>query len=345
MNGFTEFDRAELLSAPMPIEPLARLSDTLDINLHIKRDDLAGLPFGGNKSRQLEYYLGAARAQQADTILITGAVQSNFVRTAAFAAARLGMRTVVQLEARVAGMDDVYETSGNVLLSKIAGAEVMYYPEGEDEDGADAALRARADVLRQQGRRPYVIPLALDNPPLGALGYVRAAGEILAQDDDFDFVIVASGSGLTHAGLLAGFRQFGSSATLIGSCVRRPRQKQAVRIATVLGNLTQMTGVAQTVANHDIHVWDGALAPGYGHVGPVGARAMQVMAQSEGMMLDPVYTAKSFAAIPALVSDRTIPPGSRVLFVHTGGLAAAFAYQTELQAMFGQTQASAEHGL
>lgn len=333
MDGFAQFARAELLGAPTPIEPLARLSVMLGIDMHIKRDDMAGLPFGGNKSRQLEYYLGAAAAQQADTILITGAVQSNFVRTAAFSAARLGMRTVVQLESRVAGMDDAYQRSGNVLLSRIAGAEFMYYPDGEDEAGADAALRMRADALRREGRRPYVIPLALENPPLGALGYVRAAGEILEQDDGFDFVVVASGSGLTHAGLLAGFRQSGSRTTIIGSCVRRPRQNQADRIATVLVNLARMTGVQLSVADHDIHVWDKALEPGYGHIGSAGARAMQMMAQSEGVMLDPIYTAKAFAAIPALVSDGTIPMGSRVLFVHTGGLAALFAYQTELQSL------------
>ena len=335
MDSFTDFARAELLSAQTPIEPLARLSETLGVDLYVKRDDLAGLPFGGNKSRQLEYYLGAALAQRADTILITGAVQSNFVRTAASAAARLGLQTVVQLETRVSGMDAVYETSGNVLLSQIMGAEFMYYPEGEDEAGADAALRARADALKNEGRRPYVIPLALNIPPLGALGYVRAAHEILAQDSGFEYVVVASGSGLTHAGLLAGFKQAGSNATIIGSCVRRAKQIQSDRIATVLDNLATLAGTQLRATRNDIHIWDGALAPGYGHLGPVGTRAMQMMARSEGVMLDPVYTAKAFAAIPELVSEGTIPKGSRVLFVHTGGLAALFAYQTELQALFG----------
>lgn len=323
--------RVHLISGPTPMEPLRNLSDRLGIDLWVKRDDLAGTTLGGNKSRQLEFYLGAATAQGADTILITGAVQSNFVRTAAACAARCGMRTIVQLENRVSGQGDLYDRSGNVLLNDLLGAEVMLYPEGEDEAGADAALRARAEEERRAGYRPYVIPLALGNPPLGALGYMRAAQEITAQDPEFDHVVVASGSGLTHAGLLAGFDHLGLDVQVIGSCVRRDAGLQMQRMTQVLDDLARLTGARAAVPAENLHIWDGALAPGYGRIGEAASTAMTLMAQHEGQLLDPVYTAKAFAAIPALVETGEIAQGARVLFVHTGGLASLFAYQNALE--------------
>ena len=165
-----EFPRAILQSGLTPLERLNRLSDHLGIDLWIKRDDLTGLGAGGNKVRQLEFYLGTAQAEGADTILITGAVQSNFVRTAAAAAARCGMKSILQLEDRVPGKGAIYRSSGNVFLSQLLGAEHIQYPEGEDEAGADAALHDLADALRKKGRKPYIIPLGQDQQTLGRLG-------------------------------------------------------------------------------------------------------------------------------------------------------------------------------
>jgi len=203
--------RTPFLPWMTPIEHQPRLSAALGIDLLVKRDDLTGLAFGGNKVRQLEFYFGRARAADADTVLITGAVQSNYVRVAAACAARLGMACHVQLEERVPDVDAVYRTSGNVLLDQLLGATLHAYPVGEDEEGADRRLRQIADGLERQGRRPYVIPLGAGNPPTGALGYIRCAEEILGQTGDFDHVVVASGSGHTHAGLLFGLRAFGWS--------------------------------------------------------------------------------------------------------------------------------------
>ncbi len=176
--------------------------------LYVKRDDCTGLAFGGNKVRQLEFYLGEARSNGADTVLITGAVQSNFVRLAAAAARKLGMDCHVQLEERVPKTNPEYRNSGNVLLDRILGVVIHSYPEGGDEQGADNRLGEIALELRGRGRRPYIIPLAPGHAPLGALGYVVAAREILIQmegeDLSFDEIVVASGSGNTHAGLLFG---------------------------------------------------------------------------------------------------------------------------------------------
>lgn len=322
------FPRAGLITRPTPLERLNRLSDHLGIDLWVKRDDLAGVSFGGNKTRQLDYYFGAALAEEADTILITGAVQSNFTRLAAANAARLGMRVIVQLESRVASPSDLYLNSGNVLLSRILGAEVMHFPVGEDENGADKALYQRAEEIKLAGGKPYVIPLGKIEHPIGALGYADAAEEIRAEDDGFDFIVTGTGSGMTHTGFIAGLAPY--STHVIGSCVRREKALQIDRITALLAAYQEMTGQDLALSDDAIDIWDGALAPGYGRMGAVAESAMTLMAQYEGLILDPVYTAKSFAAVPELVRSGRIPQGARVCYTHTGGLGAFFAYQDQL---------------
>ena len=324
----SQFPRAGLITKPTPLERLNRLSDHLGIDLWIKRDDLAGVSFGGNKTRQLDYYFGAAMAEGADTILITGAVQSNFTRLAAANAARFGMQAIVQLESRVDAPSDLYLNSGNVLLSRILGAEVMHFPVGEDEDGADKALYQRAEEIKAEGGKPYVIPLGKIENPIGAFGYVDAAEEIMDEDQGFDFIITGSGSGMTHSGLIAGFAPY--APHVIGSCVRREKSLQIPRITALLTAYQEMTGEDLGLSNTDIDIWDGALAPGYGKMGAVAESAMTLMAQYEGLIIDPVYTAKSFAAVPELVESGRIPQGARVCYIHTGGLGAFFAYQDQL---------------
>jgi D-cysteine desulfhydrase family pyridoxal phosphate-dependent enzyme len=322
--------RVTLLSGPTPIEHLTRLSQHLGMEIYVKRDDLTGLGMGGNKVRQLEFYFGEALAQRADTVLITGAVQSNYVRTAAAAAAKLGLQAVVQLEERVGGMGATYHASGNVLLNDLLGARRMSFPEGENEAGADQALRDEAARLRQQGRRPYVIPLGLDNAPLGALGYVLAAREVVEQGIAFDSVVVASGSGQTHAGLLCGLRALGLRVPVHGACVRRGADAQRDRIITVSRKLETLLGASPILGNDDVLTWEQALAPGYGQLGPASREAISMMARYEGLFVDPVYTAKSLAVLIDLARTGVIPRGSRVLFIHTGGLPAIFAYEPNL---------------
>ncbi|MBT3324723.1 MAG: pyridoxal-phosphate dependent enzyme [Gemmatimonadales bacterium] len=152
------------------------------VDLYVKRDDCTGLAMGGNKARQLEFYLGEALEQGASAVLITGAVQSNYVRSTAAVAAKLGLRCIVQLEQRVPDMSELYHRSGNVLLDHVLGAEVRTFREGENEAGADAELERMAAELAAAGERPYVIHLSGGHPPLGALGYVDAATEIVGAD-------------------------------------------------------------------------------------------------------------------------------------------------------------------
>ncbi|MEO1695412.1 MAG: D-cysteine desulfhydrase family protein [Pseudomonadota bacterium] len=327
--------RITLQPTATPLEPLPRLGAALGLTLAIKRDDLTLMPFGGNKVRQLEYYFGAAQAERADTVLVTGAVQSNFVRATAAVAAKLGLDAVLQLEERVADVSDTYRASGNVLLDHLMGAHLLSYPVGEDETGADHAIRAEAERLRASGKRPYVIPLSADAPPRGALGYVRAAIELAADiaraDMSVDHIVVPSGSGATHAGLLFGLRALGITTPVHGACVRRARTPQHARITGLLSALATLLGVAAPTTIDDVRTHDPALAPGYGQLNDATCDAIAQMARLEGQFVDPVYSAKTLATAIALTANGTIAPGSTVLLIHTGGLPGLFAYAPDLQ--------------
>lgn len=322
------FPRVSLQHEPTPIERLPRLSDELGIDLWIKRDDLTAISMGGNKIRQLEFYLGDAQAKGATTILITGAVQSNFARTAATTAAMLGMKAILQAEDRVPGRSSLYRMNGNMLLARLAGATQTAFPEGENEAAADASLAAQAAAL--EGEVPYIIHLGLGPPPLGALGYIRGAREALNQLPDFDISVVPSGSGSTHVGWQMGLALAGHSGVVQGICARRDATAQTARIATVGDKLADLLAIANPVARKAIQLSDTALAPGYGLVSDKIRAAIGRMAQTEGILLDPVYSGKTFAGLLDLVATGHIGTGKRVLLLHTGGQAALFAYQPEL---------------
>ena len=258
LAGVARFPRVRLGHAPTPLEPAPRLGAALGIELWIKRDDCTGLAMGGNKVRQLEFHFGEARARGADTVLATGAVQSNLVRIAAAAARRLGMAVHIQLEDRVDGAGGLYRESGNLLLDRVLGAALHSFPEGEDEAAADAAMEERAAALAAEGSRPYVVPSAPGHAPLGGLGYVLAAGEIAAQAREleigFDAAVTASGSALTHAGLLVGWRALGEGVPVLGICVRRDAEKQSARVTEVASALAAMIERPGAFAEGDVEV-------------------------------------------------------------------------------------------
>jgi D-cysteine desulfhydrase family pyridoxal phosphate-dependent enzyme len=331
-KALSKHPRLNLVRQPILVEPLSGLGADLGIELYIKRDDETGIAFCGNKLRQLEFYFGAARDADADTVLITGAVQSNFVRATATVAARLGMSCHIQLEERVADVSPLYRSSGNVLLSRLLGAKLHSYPKGEDEAGADNALGKIAEGLRSKGRRPYIIPLSGSHPPLGALGYVAAALEFAAQSQDHtepDEIFIASGSGLTHAGLLFGLRFLGLKIPVRGICVRRGAAEQAARVARHCAKIAELLAVTPPVRTGDILLSDQPLAPGYGQISPDVQFALRQAAQREGVFLDPVYTGKVMAGLICRANSGEIS-GKSVLFWHTGGQAALFAYGDQI---------------
>ncbi len=331
-DALARFPRAEAAHTPTSLEALTNLGRELGIALYVKRDDCTGAGFGGNKVRQLEFYFGAALAEGADTILITGAVQSNYVRTAAAMARRLGLDCHIQLEERVAGVSELYRTNGNVLLDQLLGANLHSFPEGEDEAGADAAVAAIADRLRASGRKPYIIPLGPDHEPLGALGYVAAAIETadqLTAGEPFDEVIVGSGSALTHAGLLVGFHALGLALPVRGVSVRRHSEAQTGRVRHRVDQLIALLDLPLKVPDKDIEVYDGTLSPGYGLLNTATLEAIHRTARTEGLFLDPVYTGKVMAGVIQLAENGDLC-GKRVLFWHTGGQPALFGYADQL---------------
>ena len=305
--------------------------------LFIKRDDCTGLALGGNKIRQLEYYVGAAEAKGADTLLITGAVQSNYVRSTVAAAAKRGMACHVQLEERVPDPSDIYRSSGNVLLDKLMGATIYSYPEGEDEAGADRRLGEIAEQLREQGRSPYIVPLSPGHPPIASLGYVDAAREIVAQLDGLDLrideIFVASGSGSTHGGLLFGLRAIGCQIPVTGVCVRRLADLQVPRLKERCREIAELLKTDNPVADDDVRVDDSVLAPGYGQMNDAVGEAIKLAAQHEAILVDPVYTGRVMAS--AIATARQRAGHENLLMVHTGGSPALFAYEPELASIVG----------
>lgn len=321
--------RVRLGGAATPFEHLAHLSRVnTGGQVWAKRDDLHGLAFGGNKVRQLEYYFGQAQAEGADTVLITGAVQSNFCRLTAAFAAKLGMECHLQLEERVPSNDPLYRGSGNVLLDRMLGAHLHSFPAGEDEAGADAALEVLAGELREKGRRPYVIHLAPSHPPLGALGYIHCAEEMLADADaagiEIAHIAVPSGSGATHSGFLYGMRALGARMPITGYCVRRPASEQKPRIEGRCQQIADLLGVDNPVTPDDVVLNDRFFVPGYGKINLPVERAIRLAARTEAMILDPVYAGKNMAG--ALNIAGNARPDQHVVFIHTGGTPGVFAY-------------------
>lgn len=333
-SALASHPRASLYENATPLQPLARLGAKLGIELWVKRDDVFSLAMGGNKVRQLEFYLGDALRQGADTVLVTGAVQSNFVRLMAAAARVLGLQPVVQLEKRVAREDQAYLASGNVLLDKLFGAQIHYFDEGENEQAADANLEVIARKLQQDQRKPYVIHLGLDHPPTGGLGYVQGGLELSQQLTQRDLkathLVVASGSGLTHAGLLVAMRALQPKINVHGICVRRDVSLQHLRIAQRCAEIEQLLDLQSVVTDSSVLVDDCVLAPGYGQLNAETAEAIRLAAEYEALLVDPVYTGRSLAGLIHKVRSGQIHQGETVVFVHTGGTPGLFAYQHDV---------------
>jgi 1-aminocyclopropane-1-carboxylate deaminase/D-cysteine desulfhydrase-like pyridoxal-dependent ACC family enzyme len=338
LNGFP---RVRLGHFPTPLEKMERLGAHLSEELGreipalwVKRDDCTGLATGGNKVRQLEYSFGAAKAAGADTAVITGAVQSNYMRTAAAFAAKLGMECHVQLENRVEGMGEEYHKSGNVLLDRIFGARMHHFPLGEDEKAADTNLARIAERLKGEGRKPYLFTLSPDTKPTGALGYMQGAVELLEQaaadEFAFDAVVVPTGSAATHVGTLLGLRLAGYEGPVHGICVRRDAASQSERVRSILRLAEEMLSCGRIVEDDEVICRDDWLGPGYGKLVDSTREAIDLAGRLEALIVDPTYTAKSLAGLIGLTRAGTFAGMDNVLYIHTGGLPGLFAYRSAL---------------
>lgn len=321
------FPRIRLVHAPTPLEPMKRLSEALGgPNLWIKRDDCTGLATGGNKTRKLEFLMADALAQKADTVITQGATQSNHARQTAAAAAKLGLACEILLEDRTGYAHDDYRRSGNVLLDRLFGARVEHLPGGTDMDGA---MARRADELRAQGRRPYVIPGGGSNA-VGALGYVACALELAGQADAIDLpidcVVHATGSSGTQAGLVAGFEGSRSGIPVLGIGVRAARAPQEEKVHALACATADLLGVAGAVSRASVVANCDYVGDGYGVPTPGMIEAVTLVARAEGIALDPVYSGKAMAGLIDLIRKGHFRRGQNVVFVHTGGAVGLFGY-------------------
>jgi D-cysteine desulfhydrase/L-cysteate sulfo-lyase len=330
MSLTKDFPRVELSHRPTPLELLNNVSAEFGTNVWIKRDDCTGLAFGGNKSRQLEFYIGQAMQEGADTLLTTGAIQSNHVRMTVAAARKMGLEVEVQLEHRVARDQPEYHNSGNPFLVKLMGAKIHYYPEGEDEAGADRALEERAAEIAKTGGKAFVIPLSNAHTPYGALGYVDGAEELMDQLNERQIkpvrFIVPTGSASTHTGFLLGVRACGSAIPVHGVCVRRDAASQSQRVRTKLNSVIEAIGIDISIPDADIICDDSMLAPGYGLLNAATTDAIRYLARHEGILLDPTYSGKTFAVLLEMLRRGDFNADDHVVFLHTGGAPSVFAY-------------------
>ena len=324
---FGQFLRMDLCHRPTPIEPMVRLGEALaGPRLYVKRDDCTGLASGGNKTRKLEFLVGEALAQGADILVTQGAVQSNHVRQTAAAACRAGLKCHALLERRVPCMPDGYETTGNVLLDRLFGATLEFRPAGLDMNVEATAV---AEKLKDEGCKPYFIPGGGSNS-IGALGYASCAQEIVAYCESggtsFDWILVATGSTGTQAGLVAGLHALGYELPVMGISVRHPRDKQVAAVHELTKATLEKLG-APAVPSSRILVDDNYVGDGYGIPAVSTLEAIAMAARYEGILLDPVYSAKGMAGLIGLIGQGFFKPSDKVLFIHTGGSAALFAYE------------------
>jgi D-cysteine desulfhydrase len=325
------FPRRRYTPGWTPIEKLERMSALLGgPDLYIKRDDLLGLAGGGNKTRKLEFLVADALAQGADTLVTCGAVQSNHCRLTLAAAAKEGLRCRLVLEERVPNSYNP-DATGNNFLFRLLGVEAVKVV----KIGVDLAAEMQkvADEVAALGRKAYIIPGGGSNA-LGALGYVSCAEEILAQTHELglrlDHIVCASGSTGTHAGLICGLVGNNSHIPLTGINVRRTRQEQEPNVHKLAQEVAALLGIAGGIPREAITALGDWVGPGYSLPTPEMVEAVRMLAQVEGILLDPVYTGKAMAGLIALVRGGTFKAGERVLFVHTGGAPALYAYQAVL---------------
>jgi 1-aminocyclopropane-1-carboxylate deaminase len=326
------FERYPLTFGPTPIEHLKRLSEHLGghVELFAKREDCnSGLAFGGNKLRKLEYIVPDAISVKADTLVTIGGVQSNHTRQVAAVAAKIGMKCRLVQESWVPFEDAVYDRVGNILMSRVMGAEIDLVDEGFDIGIRASWERAIQDV-KDNGGKPYAIPAGASVHMYGGLGFVGFAEEVRAQEDQmgikFDFVVVCTVTGSTHAGMLVGFARDGRSSNVIGidaSCTPNQTKAQVLDIAQKTAELVEL---GREITADDVVLNEDYAYPVYGVPSAETNEAIRLCARMEGMMTDPVYEGKSMQGMIDLVRKGFFPAGSKVLYAHLGGVPAINAY-------------------
>jgi 1-aminocyclopropane-1-carboxylate deaminase len=329
------FERYPLLFGPSPVHRLDRLTEHLGgASIWAKREDCnSGIAYGGNKTRKLEYLIADALAKGCDTLVSIGGVQSNHTRQVAAVAARVGLSCVLVQESWVNWPDPVYDKVGNILISRLAGADVRLV-QAEFGIGVKSSWQQTLRELEASGRRPYAIPAGASDHPLGGLGFVNWAYELAEQERQlgvfFDTILVCSVTGSTQAGMVAGFAALAGAHSrprrILGIDASAKPARTRDQIRRIACQTAKLIGVQRDLADDDIHLDERYHAGTYGIPDDATVDAMRLAARTEGMVTDPVYEGKSMAALIDLVSRREIPPDAMVLYAHLGGQPALNAY-------------------
>ncbi|WP_201553556.1 D-cysteine desulfhydrase family protein [Psychrobacter immobilis] len=328
---YNHIPRQSLGFFPTPLIALSRLSKALDgPTIFMKRDDNTGLALGGNKTRKLEFIIGDALAQGADCVITAGAAQSNHCRQTAAAAASLGLECHLVL-----GGEEPEQTSGNLLLDKIFGSHIHWA--GAHRKGED--IPKIVEQLTKQGKKPYVIPYGGSNE-LGALAFVEAFKELESQRESMDLsfthIVFASSSGATQAGLMLGKKILNSPAQIVGINIDKGETDKVPfdQYTVALANSTaSLIGADHQFSESDLTLNSDYVGEGYGVVGTLENEAIAMTAQTEGILLDPVYTGRAMGGLIDMIRSGKIKKTDRVLFWHTGGAPALFAYSSDLDMM------------
>ena len=327
----SRFPRVSLAHLPTPLEHLPRLTAELGgPQIWVKRDDCTGLATGGNKTRKLEFSLAAAIEEGADTIVTVGALQSNHVRQTVAATCKLGLSCEVLLEHRVKDPSDYYANSGNGFLDRFFGANLHEHPAGTD---FDAAMQEVAEDVRSKGGKPYIVPGGASDK-IGALGYVNCALELLSQANDrglvIDHLITATGSAGTQAGLIVGLKAMNSNVPLLGIGVSAAQEAQEEKVFELAVETADYIGASGVVKREDVIANCDYVGDGYGIPTESMNEAIIMLARTEGLLFDPVYSGKGLAGMIDLIRRGEYSKSQNIVFLHTGGSVALFAYADQL---------------
>lgn len=320
MKQFERIARVPLAVTPTPIEELSRFSQELGgPAIYIKRDDNTGLALGGNKARKLEYLMAEAQQQGADVVLTEGGLQSNHARMTAAAACKLGMKAVLVLNG-----DEIKEYQGNLMIDKLLDAEIVL---ADSADNRRDLMFQKAEELKEAGMHPYAIPTG-GSTGVGALGFVRCAQEIVEQskemDIEFDWVVHPIGSGGTQAGLIGGSKIFNGGFKIYG--IAAAEEDFEPEILEISREMNRLLGTNLGISTDDIHLDYNYFGPEYGVPSQKSVEAMKLLARTEGILVGPVYTGKALAGLIDLIQKGYFKEDDKILFVHTGGAPAMFAF-------------------
>ncbi|MDD3655720.1 MAG: D-cysteine desulfhydrase family protein [Atribacterota bacterium] len=333
MDFIKKYKRIPLAILPTPLELAKNLTEMLKgPNIYIKRDNCTGLAFGGNKARKLEYIIADMLEKKADTIVTIGGLQSNWARQTAAAAKKLGLGVILVLNGNEPG-----EYQGNLLLDSILGCDIRFKPysdedEQKEETGETPITGEIAEEVRRNGKIPYIIPLGGCNP-MGNLGYINAVKELKQQTEEggihIDYIITAVGTGGTQVGIELGLRLYRMHTRCFGISISRHIKPKSQEIAELCNKTIQdfAPGLAcRQFYPDEIEVNDDYIGEGYAIPTKEGIQAIHTVAQAEGVILDPVYTGKAMAGLIDLIKKGKFKKNENIVFLHTGGEIANFAY-------------------